>query len=778
MRRLLALPLLASLVAAGAGVPSAPPQFVPLSVADGLPSSVVYKTVQDAQGFIWIGTQDGLARYDGVGFRVFRHAPADPASLPSNDVSALLIDRAGNLWCGGEASGLNRLGADGNTFAHWMHRPNELGTLGSNDLFALAEDASGAIWVGTYLGGLNRLNADGSFLHVDHDAEDPRSLRSSTVYALHADRANRLWIGTDAGLDVRDADGHIEHVELPPLAARAGPSVVMAFLAEDDGSVLVGTRKGLFHVDATLHYGGELANATPPLPVSALARDSEGLWIGLLTGLARLDAHGLQRYNAEEAAPGAYPGTHTMDILRDAEGGLWFSLFDGGVARLPPHWRNFAAFRHIPGDAASLTRSRVKALGVDAAGTVWAASGNDGLDRIDRASGAIERWGERLKIAGQRLTAVLPDGDERIWVGFQTGLRRYSLRTLAATDLPVDLVRADALPPGFVDNLARAPDGTIWASAHGGGVAHIGTDPVRVLRRYVPADKTLPDADIAVLALDAAGIPWLATASGIERYDAGADRFDTVAGGPKEAVHAIAFAPDGSLWLHRLGALERYRVDGGVALIEQRLDAAKGWPTLKAAALAVSADGSVWVTSQRGLWRVDGHAQTVRRFDAHDGLPSQEFLPGALAEAADGALYAGSLGGAVGFDPAALELDAPPPPLRITALGVRRGGIELPLDAGAPVELHHDDLDLRVVARALSYANPASNRYRFRLDGFDRDWIDAEHGERVYSQLPAGRYRLHVRAANSDGAWAEIAAPLSIRVARAPWATPFAFALY
>ena len=779
MHRLLALPLLVSIAVAGANPPPAPPQFVPLTVADGLPSSGVYKTVQDPDGFVWIGTQDGLARYDGVGFRVFRHDPADPASLASNDVSAVLIDRSGTLWCGGEASGLNRLDADGKRFRHWTHRPDELGTLGSNDLFSIAQDASGAIWVGTYLGGLNRLNDDGSFLHVDHDAEDPQSLRSSTVYALYADARNRLWIGTDDGLDVREADGRIVHVELPPMTDRAGPSVVMAFLAQDDGSVLVGTRKGLFRVDAELRYQDELAITTPVLKVSALARGADGgLWIGTLTGLARLDASGLQRYNAEEAAPGAYPGTRTMDILADAEGGVWFALFDGGVARLPPHWRNFAVFRHIPGNATSLTRARVKALGVDGSHAIWAASGNDGLDRIDRTSGQIERWGERLRIAGQRLTAVLPDGGEAIWVGFQTGLRRYSLTSLQAIDMPVDLLRADALPPGFVDNLVRAPDGSLWASAHGGGVAHIGGEPPRVLRRYTSAAKTLDDADIAVLALDAQGQPWLATASGIERYDAGLDRFVDVGGLPHESIHALAFAPDGTLWLHRVGALEAWRVGAGSVARLQRFDSASGWPSLKASALAASADGKVWVTSSRGLWRVDPGSRSVRRFSARDGLPSQEFLPGALAVAADGTVVAGTLGGAVAFDPDALQLDAPAPPLRITALSVRRGGHALALDAARPIELEHDDLDFRVETRALSYANAESNRYQLRLDGFDREWIDAERGERVWSQLPPGRYRLQMRAANAGGVWSSPAQPLSITVAPAAWQAPWAYALY
>jgi len=774
------LPLLLRANALVAAPPPAPPQFVPLAVADGLPSSVAYKTVQDRDGFIWIGTKDGLARYDGVGFRVFRHDPALPDSLSSNDVSAMLVDRAGRLWCGGEASGLNRLEADGSGFRHWRHRAGEAGTLGSDDVFTIAEDAAGAIWVGTYLGGLNRLQDDGRFLSVDHDAEDAASLRSNTVQALYGDARNRVWIGTDRGLDVRDADGRIHHVELP-LAGRAGPAMVTAFLPEASGSVLVGTLKGLFRVDADLHYQGEIADGATPLSVMALARSGDdGLWIGLRRGLAHLDANGLQRYGGEEATPGAYPGTRTMDVFRDAEGGMWFATFDGGVARLPPQWRNFAAYRHVTGDPASLSRPAVKAIGVDAHDSIWAASGLDGLDRIDHATGSIERWGARLGIAGSQLTAVLPDGADHVWVGSYQGLRRYALSSLSqpAAALAVDLTRADALPPGFVDQLRRAPDQTVWASAHGGGVAHLAADASRVLHRYIPAEKTLDDADITALVLDAEANPWLATASGVERYLPAQDRFVAVAELPREPVHALAFAPNGSLWLHRLGALENYRWSNGSARLERRLDAADGWPTLTAAALVVARDGSVWVTSPRGLWRVDGVSKSIRRFDARDGLPGQEFLAGALTVASDGSLYAGTLTGVVAFDPGALKLDTPAPPIRITALSIHRGGLTDMLDIGAPVQLRHDDFDFRVEARALSYANPASNRYRFLLEGFDPDWIEAERGERVYAQLPSGSYRLRVRAANADGAWSELGQPLAVEVARAPWATSLAWTSY
>ena len=781
MRRLFALPLLALGLSVHAAAPPATPQFVSMRVNDGLPSSVVYKTVQDHDGFIWVGTQDGLARYDGVGFRIFRHDPADPASIASNDVSALLVDRDGRLWCGGEASGLNRLEADGKTFTHWRHKAGDLSTIASDDVGAIVEDANGAIWVGTYDGGVNRLERDGSFMHVDHDEEDPATLRSSTVISLAIETSGRLWIGTDVGVDVREPDGRIVHVDIPELQSRPGAPIVPGLIADGRGGMLIGSRKGLFRIGADLVSREEIAPSSPPLAPTSFARDDSGdLWLGLLTGIARLDADGkLHRYGAEEAVPGAYPGTNTLDVMADREGGIWFSLFDAGLARLPPHWRNFSVFRSVPGDAASLTRSRARAIAIDGDRAAWVGTGNDGIDRIDRASGAIERFGERLKIGNQRLTSLVAQDADTLWVGFQRGLRRYSLKTFDSVEIPVDLRREDALPPGYIDHMALARNGSLWISAHGGGVARIEGDPPRVARRYLPATHTLSSADVSSLALDAHDAPWLATSSGLERYDAARDVFAAVPGAPADVLDALAFAPDGTLWVHRwLGALQAFRVDGDRVVALQSIEARGDWPAMKASAMVVGVDGTLWITSLRGLWHVDPRTQAIRRFDTHEGLPSQEFLTGALAQASDGTLFAGTLGGALAFDPAALRTDVPAPPLRITALDVQRNGATVALDPLQPIQLQHGDTNLRVQVRALSYVDPASTRYRFELEGFDEAAIETASGERIWSQLPPGDYRLRVSARSGAGAESSLDAAPSVHVARAAWDTPLAYALY
>ena len=759
-----------------AGPPPAEPWFELLRVADGLPSSEVYALRQGSDGFIWIGTRDGLARYDGVDFRVWRHDPDDATSLASNDVSALLIDRHGRVWCGGEASGLNQQLADG-SFRRYQHDATDPHSLSSDDLFTIAEDSAGTIWVGTYLGGLNRLRDDGSFERIEHDADNPDSLRSTTVISLAADAAGRLWIGTDNGLDVRETDGRIVHVAVPPFEGKAENLSIGSLRAQADGSVLVGTDFGVARVAADLHTVERILDTPSRMPTMAMvAEAADRYWFGTTGGLLHLIGAEQRRYGGSDALPGELPSSRVMDVLRDREGGLWVAMFDAGVARLPARWQNFAVWRHRAGQSQSLLHTHSEGVSVADDGGIWVSSGRDGLDRIDGVSGEVVQHGARLAAKGSQLRSLLQVGDH-LWVGHQRGIRRYALGDGTMIELAVADDSSEALPRGYVNRLVRGPDGALWASVRGGGVARIELDTLRI-HSWSKALGTLADGDISDLVFDGDGHPWISTSSGVERYNADADRFEQVPGLPSEAVHALTFDGTNSLWLHRLGALERYEWNAGVLRLTDRLASAQGWPAMQVSALHVAADHSVWVASQRGLWRVDADDHSIRQFSERDGLPSAELI-GDFAVARDGTIYASSRAGVVAFDPAAISLDSPAPPLQVTAMSIRREGSRHEFDASRPITLLHGDQDLSVQARVLSFLNPGGNQYRFKLDGFDADWVDTgARGERVFSQLPAGNYHLQVRAANADGVWSPTIVAIPIEVAAAPWLTPWAYLGY
>ncbi|MBS0557839.1 MAG: response regulator [Proteobacteria bacterium] len=757
----------------------ATPSFRVLDASDGLPSSTVWKLAQDRDGYIWIGTADGLARYDGVDFRVYRNDPNDAASLAGADVTALIVDRDNRLWCGGEEAGLNVLDRNRGGFAHFRHDDKNPASLAGNDVWAIAQTRDGAIWAGGYAMGLDRLDESArSFTHFRHDAGNDASLASDNVLALRGDVSGRLWIGTDAGIDVRGTDGRFRHVDVSKLPGGGGINAA-AFLETPEG-MLAGTRRGLLRIGADF-VARVLEDARLPDPVVyALAADvDDAVWIGTREGLARRAQDGrLDVYAANAAVAGSLPGKKVFDALRDREGGLWFASTSGGAAYLPAQWRRFALFRNDPRDAASLSGNRVQGLAADAHGRVWSVNLDGGIDRLDPSSGRIERFATRWSAPETALWSVLAARDDRVWIGHAHGLRVYGGTDGKFVDLPVDARRRDALAPGIVDLLAQAPDGAIWASANGGGLARVDAATLAITR--YDEDDGLRSTDIGQIGFAPDGSLLVAGAAGMDRFDARVQRFAALAGAPAQRVLAFAFAEDGTLWMHAIGALAHFRYADGSLTALERIDARGGWPALTAGGMHTDARGRVWVASARGLWRLDPSTRGVRRFGVGDGLASAEFNRAPLLKRGDGTIFGGTLAGIVGFDPQHIVDDAESPTPRLDRLVVRRDGrdVDLPVATDA-IELGWKDRDLRITARALAYADPAAQRYQWKLDGLDAEWVEGNaRGEREYAQLPSGAYALRVRGASGAGAWSEPGSALSLRVGAPPWARPWAWAIY
>lgn len=782
--------LLAGALAASAANPAADaqlyttPYFQTLGVAAGMPSSRIYKTVQDQDGYLWFGTQDGLARYDGVGFRVYRHDPKDPDSLGGNAVTALFVDRDNRIWCGGEESGLNMLDAGRSRFAHYRHDANDPASLGADDVWTISQDETGAIWTGSYAGGLDLLKPGAAgFVHFRHDSTNPQSISSDNVLGLLPQRGAGLWVGSDVGIDLIETGGKIRHVDFAGVPG-GGRINAITLLDAGDGGVLAGTRRGLLRIAPALAVSVVAADGLTDKLVYGIATGASGeLWVATRHGLNWLAPSGeIAKYVENPAVPGAFPGDMVFDAMRDREGNLWFATLEGGAVKLPAAWRNFSLYRNDPGNSRSLSTNRTQGLAAGADGRVWAVNLDGGIDRLDPMTGAVERLADsRLSVPDKSLWSVLPDRHGQLWIGHAHGLRVYELQSGNFVDIPVDAGKPDALAPGLVYHLAEDGSGMVWVSTYGSSGALHRIDPAtRRVERFDADNAGLRNAEVDQIGFDSRGSLLVASGAGLDRFDAASRRFSAIAGAPSQRVYAFAFARDGTLWLHMLGALEHYRVDADALALIERVDAAAGWPALTVGGLQVDDAGALWVSSARGLWRYDPAAHAIRVFDSRDGLASSEFNRLPLIKTVDGAIFGGTLAGIVAFAPSRIVENARPPPPVFESLTVRRAGRDQPLDAAARKNaLLWDDRDLRISARALSYANPAANRYQWRLEGLDPDWIDSgNRGEREFSQLPPGDYRLQVRAAGAAAIWSDPGAPLELSVAPPPWATPLAYAAY
>ncbi len=766
-----AVALLAAAPAAGATstrvpVLAATPQFRHYNIDQGLPSSNVYTVVQDRHGVVWMGTITGLARFDGKQFKVYRHIPDQATSLASDDVSSVLADAKGRLWAGGEGSGVNLYRPASDDFRHFRHQPGRADSLSGNDVMAMAEGRAGTLWVGTYGHGLDHMTSPGHFRHFLHDPHDPHSLASDNVLALFSRGKGTLWIGTDAGLDIRTADGRLRHAHFPGLEH---PPTVWG-IDGDAHQVRVGTSAGLFVVDADGVARRLLPRVLPHVSVICSVRDRHGdLWVGTGSGLYLVHHGQVTHFPPRPLLPGGQPGQLVWKLMLDHEGGLWVATQNGGVAYLNPDWRDFSHDSHRPDDASSLSNSHVRALAADGHGKLWVGGGRNQLDKLDPATGTVTHLGKELGSTPRRILAMARAGPHGLWLGFGGGLGLFDHGRLHMV----------ATPPhvrGY-RRMVVGPDGTLYAAPVGEGMYRVDRRSLRAtplaLAFTAPSDRQTTD----LLLHD--GQLWRASHAGLSRLPIHGQHLVPVPGVAPGQVTALAIAGD-DLWLIRPGGLEHYRLHGHRARLLRRIDADHGWPGIVAYSMLVDRRGRVWMFGNAGLWRYDPATGRFHRYGKENGLPSPEFTTRRPVRMGRETVFAGTLDGVIGFHPAAIDDHLRKPLLEISSVVVNRDGhdIRLPLDS-RHLHLRWNDRDLRITAHASSYIDPQHNHYRFRLVGLDPDWVDTgTRGVRELAGLAAGHYRLKVEAAGPSGAWSRLARPLSIEVDAPPWATPWAWLVY
>ncbi|MHB1057773.1 MAG: hybrid sensor histidine kinase/response regulator [Rhodanobacter sp.] len=736
------------------------PQFRHYGTADGLPSGAVYAVAQDRNGLLWFGSAGGLVRFDGVDFNVFRHAAGDPQSLPANQTYTLFVDRDNRIWAGGVSTGLTVYDQASGRFLHWEHDDGKPDSLADNEVWSIAQTSDGRIWAATQ-GGLDRLRADGSgFDHITRDAGDGHPGPFGATRALLAKPDGRLWIAAHDGLYLRQPDGAIRRVPVDP-AFRG--DIGKAWHIDGDGDeVRVALEGGLLLIGID---GVARPLADPQLAslrILSSVRDAQGrLWMGSLTGIWLDDGKGrLQHIVGQPLLPGGLPSDRLWQVLRDREGGLWFTFDQSSVAYLPPGWNGFTRFTHVPDDPQSLTSIAALSVRRSRDNRLWVGGFNGWVDKLDPATGEVSHVVKDLR---GNLASLTEDIQGRLWMTGPGEIYRYDhgrLTTIEASQSHVN--RPTALTAG--------DDGGIYVSSWGQGVFAIDPDSLAATS-VMPADAPSNIRFHDQLSFHD-GRLWYASAGGLLRGDGPGQRLAFVPGVPHQEILAFTFDA-GGFWTATDHAIEHYRDADGRAERDAGVDISRMPFAADLMAMQVDHQGQLWLFANPGLWRFDPETKQFTQFGPSQGLSSTEFSNGSIEMAPDGTLFAASSGGVMAFQPQRLakpqRRDAPPA-LTLTRVTVRRDNRVQALAPDQPVQLHWRDRDLHVEARVASYIDPAANRYRFHLHGFDNNWVDTgNHGEREFAGLGAGDYVLEAMAAGADGQWSTLATPLRVHVDAPPW---------
>jgi signal transduction histidine kinase/streptogramin lyase/ActR/RegA family two-component response regulator len=744
-----------------AGTSAETPRMRRLGAAEGLPSRMVVALGQDRQGYIWAATDDGLARIDGVGLRVWRNEPDNPGSLPANEVESLLVDPLDRVWIGSNGGGLSMLPPERDHF----RRFHEVDAYCEGQFWSLAY-AEKALWIGTNAHGLCRRDEDGRLTRFRSDPDDARTLPDNTIYAMVTDPQGRVWLGTGSGVARWEGD---RFTRIAP--AVLGGKAVIRLTREADGTVWAGTERGLYQIlpDDTARPALWASSADARAGIVLHDRNG-GYWLGTADGLYRGDARQARLLAGDAGAGFLTERSGVLDLLQDHEGGLWVATLSQGLAYLPPDWKRFSTWYQLDGKP----MDSLYLLNAAAAGDGYYAVGAHGIYALG-AEGHLTQIANDKQLGVGAIWSVLPRDDGALWLGRAGRLELYQPRT--------GQLREWKLGGGVdvrqrIDALREAPNGDLWLSITNVGIQHRSPDGTLLETIRTDEDRGLIDAPIEQMRFDARGQLWVMGDMGLLRWQH--DRFERVAGVPEGGVFDMTWVDDDEVWLGRRGSLERYRWDGLSMTLRERVGASQGMPPVSIGGVVLGRGGQVWATTPRGLVRWHPQTRRLRLYNERDGLPDVEFSSRPPAQGRSGRVLALTATGLTGFDPDAPDLELPPSQLVIDNVQVRRDDAEgqqsLPIDA--PLQLGPEDRDLIITARLLSYASPLGNRYRYRVLGYDQNWVmQSAGGERLLSRLPAGEYAIDVQAATATGGWTP-SRTISVQVQPPWWRSNMAVLVY
>jgi ligand-binding sensor domain-containing protein/signal transduction histidine kinase len=766
-------------------------RFEHLSLEQGLAQETVKTILQDRAGFMWFGTQGGLNRYDGYRMRVFRSDPGDPASLPDNYIQASYEDGEGRLWFG-TRGGLARFDEATQKFVRYPFVSGSERVARNRAVAAISGDGAGGLWIGTGEGLVHLDPASGRFRAFRHNAADPTSLRDDRVTALALDGRGGLWVGTEVGIDHLPAGAsRFDHYDIDPHGGAKRNTVTSLSLAQN-GTLWVGTGAGL---DAwrvgpgqpqRRHVGSD--EGMSDAGIRSLYHDAgNNLWVGTdLEGLKWLDPVS-QRFVGYTNLPldrHSLSDNQVSAVRVDRTGTLWVGTMYGGVNRADLASGGFGKFSLLPGEQGergAVISRKVRAIATGADGRLWLGTIGAGLVHLEPISGRAERIrhdpARRGSLPDDSITAVLP-GRGRLWVGSPTGL---SWRD-AASGRFTSVALGEDSAGNNVQSMMLDRAGNLWVATRG-GVFLLDPDG-RILSawRHDPLDPSSLGDDYCFTVIEARdGTIWIGTDNGLDRLDRASGTFTHFRHSDKDPgtlrhnrVYYLYQSARGDLWVGTAAGLHRMEPDPGGRTVFLYFPVTAAHEPVPIGAILEDSRGELWVSTTVGLTRVDPVTGDFKSYSAKDGLLDGTYFVGAAARGADGDLHFGGVNGMTSFMPDSVRDNPYPAPPVITDFLVQNRS-RLPHTGAEPreVDLPYRDSVFTLEFAALHYADPQSNRFAYRLQGFDQDWTETDASKRfaTYTNLDPGHYVFEVRAANKDGLWSDVPARIGITIERPVWMT-------
>ncbi len=796
-----------SVLAMSSGLFAQDIQFDHLNKSDGFPSGWIYSLVQDQQGFLWVGGLQGISRYDGYNIKSYWHEPLDSTSLSNNFVNALYVDRGGRLWAGTWGGGLNLFDSGKEKFTHFKRDPGNSTSLSSDSVNVILQTTDGTIWVGTQ-NGLDRFDNDkGTFIRYTHETNNEQTLTSNVISALYEDQDGSLWVGTGDATDPTGKAGGLNRYDstadnflrvLPTGQKSLRDNRVTAIAGAPNGAIYIGTcQSGLYRYDPMggklevlgddpndlkhLHAPQGIKTSNFSAKVDVIHRDKTGmLWVATHSGgINRYDpaTHTLTPYR-QAGDPKSLSSNLVLSFYEDHQGILWVGTEGAGLNKIVP---SFSRFR-LYGAKEISANNGVRSLYQESKDTLWIGTFSGQLFRMDPATGNIERFSDTKPapdgLWGNPVESVFKDREGMLWVGQQRGLYRIDPVRKSHRKFTADAANPDSLSNSNIMFIKQSDDQHLWIGTWGGGLNlyNYKTNRFRHFQHDPSDPKSLSDNKLMQMYTDHQGILWFGTEDGgLDQFDKKTETFTTYLDG--EGIFQIYEDSSNRFWVTTL--------TDGLFLLDRNTGKTihytteDGLPNNVVPGIMQDKQGLLWLATSGGVARFDPETKTFITYDEADGMKNYPVIQQAVIKSMDGRMFIGGPKGVTAINPQDFKPNQIPPVTAITGLHIFEDAYSLPVNREEQITLKYNQNELTFDYAGLHFANPSRNRYTYRLEGYDKKWIDAGTVRRAkYTNLSPGTYTFRVKSSNSDGIWDKKGTSLTIKILPPWWRTTAAYIFY
>jgi signal transduction histidine kinase/ligand-binding sensor domain-containing protein/ActR/RegA family two-component response regulator len=776
-------------------------KFTHLTNLNGLSQSNVQAIIKDKYGFMWFGTRDGLNRYDGYSFKIYRHQPKDPKSLRKSNIFCLFEDSEGELWVGTSNGCLSKYDRKNDNFINYKEKPDNLDSLSHPTVTTIYEDRQKNFWVGTYYN-LNLLDRKtGKVKRFISSPSDSTTISSNGITCLFEDSKGWLWIGTAEGLNMLDRKTgkftRYMHSDKNPNSI--ADNSIRQIIEDESGNLWIATANGL---DLFNRPNGTFSHFKhdPKDPNSLFENDIKNLAIGDKNQLWIGGSNALNLFDTKKGTITHFQNDPTNEwslkqpanigsLFYDKAGILWVGTYQGGINKYDKNLNYFNVYRYKHDDPSSLGSNAVTSFSETKEGDIWIGADGSGLNLWRRATNKFEHINPSVNKKYTNSFSIIALCQSKItpclWLGgYGGGVEQFDPKKSTFKHYRKGNTDKD-LNDDHIFSLLEDSRGNLWIGTNGGG-ANVLNIRTGIITKYV-GDFNDPGSIagnyIRGICEDVDGNIWVGTSTGVSVFNPATQKFSsyTAQNSSLESDVIMTVFEDSkkNIWLATVG--------GGLSRFHKKnktfttYTTSHGLPDNTILSIVEDNKGSLWLGTNNGISQLDPQKETFKNYTLDNGLQSPEFTLNAALKTSKGELLFGGVNGFNSFYPDKLVQNKHLPPVVITdfylfnkpvKIGAKDSPLKQSIIETQNLTLSYDQSVITFEFAALDYAMSGNNQYAYMLEGFDKTWNYVGNQRKAsYTNLDPGEYVFKVKASNNDGIWNEEGTSIKVVITPPFWKT-------